>query len=320
MSLEVIDAQRVKTLLPMQECIDVMAQAMAAASNGDVTMPPRTFVPVDGQGRVFALMPAVASTLDGYGAKLLSLTPTNAAQGLPIIRGEFLLFERRTGAPVAVMDAASLTAIRTAAASGLATRLLARPDARSCGIFGTGVQAETHLEAMCAVRSVDRIHVWGRNFDKAAAWAERQAELTGRRITASEDPAEVAACDLICTVTAAREPILQGAWVRPGTHVNLVGSHTLTTREADSALIARSKVYVDLMESMRNEAGDVMIPIQEGAVRLDHIRGEIGRVVTGALAGRAGSEEITLYKSLGIAAQDLYAAWHVYRKTQARGG
>ena len=149
MSLEVIDAQRVKALLPMQECIDVMAQAMAAASNGDVTMPPRTFVPVDGQGSVFALMPAVARTLDGYGAKLVSLTPTNAAQGLPIIRGQFLLFEGRTGAPVAVMDAASLTAIRTAAASGLATRLLARPDARSCGIFGTGVQAENLWKPVC---------------------------------------------------------------------------------------------------------------------------------------------------------------------------
>jgi ornithine cyclodeaminase/alanine dehydrogenase-like protein (mu-crystallin family) len=319
MSVEVIDAQRVKALLPMQECIDVMAQAMAAASNAGVTMPPRTFVPVDEQGSVFALMPAVAGTLEGYGAKLLSLTPSNSAQGLPIIRGQFLLFERHTGAPVAVIDAASLTAIRTAAASGLATRLLARPDARSCGIFGTGVQAATHLEAMCAVRPVERIHVWGRNFDKAVAWAEQQAGLTGRPITASQDPAEVASCDLVCTVTAAREPILEGAWVQPGTHINLVGSHTLTTREADSALIARSKVYVDLMESMRNEAGDLMIPIQEGAVRPDHVRGEIGRVVTGELAGRTGSDEITLYKSLGIAAQDLYAAWHVYRKTPPQG-
>jgi alanine dehydrogenase len=197
--------------------------------------------------------------------------------------------------------------------------LLARPDARSCGIFGTGVQAATHLEAMCAVRPVERIHVWGRNFDKAVAWAQQQAELTGRPVTPSQDPAEVASCDLVCTVTAAREPILEGAWVRPGTHVNLVGSHTLTTREADSALIARSKVYVDLMESVRNEAGDLMIPIQEGAIRLDQIRGEIGRVVNGELAGRTGFDEITLYKSLGIAAQDLYAAWHVYRRTQPQG-
>jgi len=318
MSLEVIDAQRVKALLPMQECIDVMAQAMAAASSGDVTMPPRVFVPVDGQGSFFALMPAAASTLDGYGAKLLSLTPSNPVQGLPAIRGEFLLFEKTTGAPVAVLDAAALTAIRTAAASGLATRLLARPDARSCGLFGTGVQAESHLEAMCVVRPVEKIHVWGRNFAKAAAWAEQQAGLTGRHVTAMQDPAEVAGCDLICTVTAAREPILQGAWVRPGTHVNLVGSHTLTTREADSALIARSKVYVDRMESVHKEAGDLMIPVREGAVQPDHFRGEIGRVVTGELAGRTGSEEITLYKSLGIAAQDLYAAWHVYLKTQAR--
>jgi ornithine cyclodeaminase len=318
MPLEVIDAERVKALLSMQDCIDVMAQAMAAVSTGNVTLPPRMIVPADGKGSFFALMPAVASTLEGYGAKLLSLTPTNATHGLPVIRGQFLLFEKDTGAPVAVLDAASLTAIRTAAASGLATRLLARPDARSCGIFGTGVQAETHLEAMCAVRPVERIHVWGRNFDKAAAWARRQSDLTGRCITASQDPREVAACDLVCTVTAASDPILHGAWVQPGSHVNLVGSHTLRTREADSRLIARSKVYVDSMESMRNEAGDLMIPIEEGTVPSAHVRGEIGRLVTGELAGRTRSDEITLYKSLGIAAQDLYAAWHVYRKSQVR--
>jgi ornithine cyclodeaminase len=316
MPLEDIDAERVKALLPMRECIDVMAEAMAAASSGQVTMPPRMFLQVDGQGRLLGLMPAASSALECYGAKVLSLTPTNPAQGLPTIRGVYLLFEQATGAPVALMDAAALTAVRTAAASGLATRLLARADARTCGIFGTGVQAATHVEAMCAVRPVEEIRVWGRDFAKGEAWAAQQARMTGRRISACKDPAEVGACDLICTVTAAKQPILRGAWVQPGAHVNLVGSHTLTSREADSALIARSNVYVDLLESARNEAGDLMIPIKEGAVPSDHIRGEIGRVVGGELAGRERSDEITLYKSLGIAAQDLYAAWHVYRQSQ----
>ncbi len=317
MRVEVIDAERVRALLPMRECINVMGEAMAAASGGQVAMPPRMFLPVDGHGRQFALMPATSGVLDCYGAKILSLSPGNAARGLPTVRGEFLLFEKATGAPVAVIDAAALTAVRTAAASGLATRLLAREDARSCGLFGTGVQAETHLDAMCEVRPIEEIRVWGRDYAKARSWAAQQAQRTDRRVSAHESPADVAACDILCTVTAAKEPILQGAWVRPGAHVNLVGSHTLTTREADSALIARAKVYVDLLESARNEAGDLMIPAGEGAVPADHIRGEIGQVVSRSLAGRANPAEVTLYKSLGIAAQDLYAARHVFHKLQA---
>jgi ornithine cyclodeaminase len=168
----------------MAECINVMAQAMAETSLGQVTLPSRMFLPTGEQGCFFAVMPAASSMLDGYGAKLLSLTPRNIGRGLPAIRGQFLLFERETGAAVAVIDAASLTAIRTAAASGLATRLLARADARRCGIFGTGVQATSHLEAMCAVRSIEEVLVWERNFEKAEAWAAEQARLTGRRVLA----------------------------------------------------------------------------------------------------------------------------------------
>lgn len=304
----------------MRECIDVIAKAMSAVSSGQVASTLRTFMPVSGDGALLAVMPAASESLGYYGTKVLSLTPANSARGLPFIRGQFLLFEAATGAAVAAIDAASLTTVRTAAASGLATRLLARPESRTCGIFGTGIQAESHLDAICEVRDIEEVRVWGRSHEKAVAWADAQRRRTGRRVVAWRDPEDVAGCDVVCTATASRDPILEGKWVEPGAHVNLVGAHTLTTREADSALIARSRVYVDLLESARNEAGDLMIPIAEGAVRPDHVLGEIGKVLSGELAGRTDPREITVYKSVGIAAQDLYAAWHVFRKATAAGG
>lgn len=230
-----------------------------------------------------------------------------------------VLFDRETSAPVAIIDAAALTATRTAAASGLATRLLAREGARTCGIFGTGAQAVAHIEAMCAVRRLEQIRIWGRDFAKAEALAAQQARRTGRPVSACRDPAAVGACDLICTVTGASEPILKGEWVRPGAHVNLVGSHSLTSREADTELIAKSAVYVDLMESARWEAGDVMLPMQDGAVGAGHIVGEFGQLLAGQIPGRTEAAHVRLYKSVGIAAQDLYAAEQVYARARAYG-
>ena len=319
MTLEIIDAERVRKLLPMAECIDVMAEAMKAASGGDVVQPMRTVLPVDDAGGHLFVMPAASKSLGCYGAKLISLTPSNAAKGLPAIRGSYLLFESDTGAAVALIDASSLTAIRTAAASSLAARLLARPDAATCGIFGTGVQARTHVDAMRAVRAIREIRIWGRDADKAKRLAQELSSSTGLTVTAHQDPAEVAACDLICTVTSATQPILKGAWVRPGTHVNLVGAHTLTQREADTELVRRSQVFVDLLEAAKREAGDVMVPVQEGSVPADHIRGEIGKVAAGTLAGRTSPDQLTLYKSVGIAAQDLFAARQVFNKARTIG-
>src|SRR5262245_28721275 len=210
MTVRIIDADEVRRLLPMAECIDVMAEAMKAASGGDVALPLRAVVPTDGHGGHFFVMPAASRSLGCFGAKLISLTPGNPGKGLPTIRGDYLLFEGATGAAVALIDAASLTAIRTAAASGLAARLLARPDATTCGIFGTGVQAATHVEAMCAVRPVREIRIWGRDAAKASRLAQSLSTSTGIKVGAQRDPATVAACDLVCTVTAASEPILKG--------------------------------------------------------------------------------------------------------------
>ena len=312
--MRIINRQEVERLLPMATCIDVMADAMRAASGGAVAMPLRMFTPLaDGSGS-FGLMPG--STLDPpfFGAKVISLLPGNPAKGLPMVQGYVSLFEHETGKPVALIEGASVTAIRTAAASGLATRELAREDARTHGIFGTGVQAVTHIDAVSCARDIRKIVVWGRDPDKTRQFARRQSERAQVEVTATEDPQEAAGCDIVSTVTAASEPILCGDWLRPGCHLNLVGVHTPEAREADTRAIERSRVYVDFMESALSEAGDILLPIGEGAIDQAHILGEIGQVLAGAVPGRTGDTDITLYKSLGIVAQDLFAAAHIYAR------
>jgi ornithine cyclodeaminase len=224
---------------------------------------------------------------------------------------------------VAVIDGTEITALRTAAVSGLATRELARADASSLGVFGTGVQAARHIAAVSAVRPIEEIRIWGRDSGRAGQLAGQLAgqvcQDTGITVQAVSDPVDAAACDILCTVTGSAEPVLKGEWVQPGAHINLVGAHSLETREADTALVARSSVYVDLLASVWAEAGDIVIPIQEGAIGEDHILGELGQLLAGEIRGRTDAAEVTLYKSLGLAAQDLYAANHVYRRATAAG-
>lgn len=314
MNVRIIDAQSVEEVLTMPACVDVLDRAMRAVSKGEISAPPRLWTTVSGSEHdLFGLMPGSTEALDVYGAKVISLHPGNARKGLPTIQGFIALFDRATGTPAALVEGASVTAIRTAAASGLATRELARSDARSHGIFGTGVQAVTHIDAIAAVRSIDKVVVWGRDIDKARSLAAHQADRTGLDVVATDDPMQAATCDIVSTVTAAREPVLHGDWLLPGTHINLVGAHEPTTREADSTLIANARVYVDLMESALNEAGDVIIPIGEGLIGESHIVGEIGQLLAGGIPGRRSNDEITVYKSLGIVAQDLFAADYVLR-------
>ncbi len=315
----IINRQEVERLLSMSACIDAMADAMRAASSGAVTMPLRLFSPLADDSGSLGVMPGSALDPPLFGAKVISLRFDNPAKGLPAVQGYVSLFDHETGRPVAVIEGASVTAIRTAAASGLATRELARQGARTHGIFGTGVQAVTHIDAIACVRDMQEVVVWGRDADKARRFAERQSERTRLHIRATGDAAEAARCDVVSTVTAATEPVLKGEWLRPGTHVNLVGVHTPQAREADTRAILRSRVYVDLMESAMSEAGDLLIPIGEGAIDKAHILGEIGQVLAGGVPGRADDDEITLYKSLGIVAQDLFAAAHVYAQAVERG-
>lgn len=303
----------------MAECVDLMAAAMEAASSGSVRIPPRLFTPLVDHSASFGLMPGSAREPAVYGAKAISLHPDNPRSGRPAIQGFVALFDHDTGAPIAIVEGSEITALRTAAASGLATRLLARADASSHGVFGTGVQARTHLEAIAVARPIEKVRIWGRDPLKAKALADEERERTGVDARAVEDPREAAACDVVSTVTATATPVLRGAWVEPGCHVNLVGCHTPKTREADSDLIAKARVYADLLESLFNEGGDVLIPIEEGRIDRSWVRGEIGQVSCGEIEGRTSEEEITVYKSLGITAQDLFAAHAVLEKAQAQG-
>lgn len=317
--MRIINRQEVERLLPMAACIDVMADAMCAASGGDVSMPLRLFTPLADNSGAFGLMPG--STLDPpfFGAKVISLLHGNPAKGLPMVQGYVSLFDHETGKPVTLIEGSSVTAIRTAAASGLATRELARKDARTHGLFGTGVQAVTHIDAIACARDIREVIVWGRDAEKTRQFAGRQSERVRFDVRATDDPAEAASCDVVSTVTAATEPVLKGEWLQPGCHVNLVGVHTPNAREADTAAIKRSSVYVDLMESALNEAGDLLIPIGEGAIGEQHIVGEIGQLLAGAVPGRTDESAITLYKSLGIVAQDLFAAAHIHARALEEG-
>lgn len=320
MSLTIIDAATVRRLLPMADCMAVMREAMIAVSRGAVVIPPRIVAALpDGSG-YFATMPGSSQSPAIDGAKLLTLLPANPAAGRPAIQGLVLLFDHASGTPMAVIDGAEITTLRTAAASGLATRLLARCDARSHGVLGTGVQAAAHIEAIAAARAtVVEVLVWGRSLARAQSFAAEQGQRQGLTIRAVADAAEACACDIVSAVTGATQPVLQGAWLRPGAHVNLVGAHQATHREADTAAITRSAVYVDLLRSAMTEAGDLLIPMQEGAFMRDRIVGEIGQLVAGEIGGRSDGQQITLYKSLGIVAQDLYAAWAVLGRARGEG-
>lgn len=312
MQIMVIDAGRVREILTMPACIEALDTAMRAISRGDVAAPPRLFAPHANGGSVLALMPGSAKDLGVYGAKVLSVHPANRERGLPMIQGFVVLFDGETGAPKALIDGAELTAIRTAAASALATRELARQDARTHGIFGTGVQAVTHLDAIAAVRSIERTVVCGRDPRKTAEFARVQRRRTGSEVVPAETPEAAAACDIVSTVTTSKAPVLSGNWLRPGAHVNLVGAHSPDAREADSDLIAAARVFVDLRDAVLEEAGDLLIPIEEGRISADHIVGEIGQLLDREIGGRQSASDITAYKSVGTVGQDLGTAAYVF--------
>ena len=300
----------------MNDCIEAMDRAMRALSGGFFTAPPRRVSPLP-RGHFF-LMPGAMAEGPVFGAKLVSLLPSNPERGLPAVQGFVALFDHDSGAPLALVDGAEITCLRTAATSALATRTLARADAGSHGIFGAGRLAAEHLRAIAAVRPIAETRVWARDPDKAHAFAERQGKETGLDVVACS-PEEAAGCDIVTTVTNAPEPILAGRWLKPGNHLNLVGAHRPDHREADSAAVAGATVFGDSREGAMQEAGDLLIPLGEGRLSDSDIRGELGEVLAGKVPGRRDPEERTVFKSLGHVAQDLYAAEEVYRRFTVAG-
>jgi ornithine cyclodeaminase len=306
--LRVLSRDDIRHLLPMRTCIDLMEPTMIAVSEGRGVLPLRSAMKMPGDIGALGMMAGYLETAAMFGIKLVSLFPRNAGTGHSSHLGMLVLFETARGYPVGMLDAAEVTAIRTAAASGLATRLLARPDAQVLAILGTGEQARRHLEAMVAVRPIREVRVWGRNIAKAEAFAELARAQYGIRIEAADTVTDaVAQADIVCTTTHAPRPILEGAWVARGTHLNIVGSSIPSTSEIDEVLVAQSRLFVDFSESTKNQGGEYLRALEAGLIGPDHILGEIGEVAAGRVQGRTGDEEITLYKSLGVAAQDIAA-------------
>jgi ornithine cyclodeaminase/alanine dehydrogenase-like protein (mu-crystallin family) len=320
MEIRVLRGAEVRELLPMAECIELMQRTMIAVSEGRVVLPLRSILVMPGDRGMMGMMPGYLADPECFGVKLVSLNPRNKPSQYSSHLGLVLLFEADHGQPVALLDAAEITAIRTAAASGMATRLLARPEAGDLALLGAGEQARSHLEAMLSVRALRRIRVWARDRDKARQFAEAQGAR--HRIVVETSPTvreAIAGADIICTTTKAREPILQGAWLTPGTHLNVVGSSIAAAAEIDTPAVVKARFFVDRRESTINEGGEYLRALKSGAVSADHILGEIGEVANGSKIGRTSPLDVTLYKSLGIAPQDLASAYHVLEKARATG-
>ena len=317
MKLLVLAGHHVHELLTYRECAEVMRAALAARARGQIQQPLRTIVrPRDAAG-FMALMPAYAPDT-GYGLKAICITPGNPAVGKDAHQGGVLLFDVSSGEPRALVNASAVTEIRTAATSAVATDLLARPGAAELAIIGTGVQGRAHAHAIAATRDLTGIRLAGRDLARTRTMAAELTRQLDVLVSAYDDvPAAVAGADIVVTATTATEPVLRREWLAPGAHVNAVGAYTPTTRELDTATMAEAAVFADSRESVSNEAGDFLIAKREGAD--NPVRAELGELLAGTATGRTGAGEITVFESLGLAAEDLAAASFLYQKATRLG-
>ena len=320
MEIRVLRGAEVRNLLPMRQCIELMAKTMIAVSEGRVVLPLRSVMPMPGDLGMLGNMPGYIADPECFGVKLVSLIPRNKPPEHSSHLGLVLLFEPEHGRPIALVDAAEITAIRTAAASGLATRLLARSEAADLALLGAGEQAQSHLEAMLCVRPLERIRIWARDAGKARRFAKTEGEKHGVVIeTAATVKDAVKGADIICTLTKARDPILEGAWIADGAHLNVVGSSIAAAAEIDTDTVVRSRFFVDYRNSTVNEGGEYLRALESGAISPEHILAEIGQVANGSRVGRLSASDVTLYKSLGVAPQDLASTHYVWERACAAG-
>ncbi|OZQ60836.1 hypothetical protein CA600_26995 [Paenibacillus sp. VTT E-133280] len=310
----VINQNEVAELLAMESCITVMESVLKDLSAGQAIQSLRQVLPLH-QGNLIGLMPGFLQSEEVAGAKIISVFPSNHGSGLPSHQGLVTLFDSSTGVLKAVVDGQKITAIRTAAVSAVATRYLAREDAEVLAILGTGEQAKSQLEAMLLVRSIREVRVWNRTPAKARDFQAEMSPKYGVDIIVAESAQEaVSPADIICTVTASTEPVLKGEWLKHGVHINAIGACRSADRELDSETVRLAKLYVDRLESAHHESGDYLIPLKEGVINSGHIIGEIGELISGHIEGRATADEITLFKGLGLAIEDLAAANFIYNE------
>jgi ornithine cyclodeaminase/alanine dehydrogenase-like protein (mu-crystallin family) len=315
--------EEIERLLPMSACIAAMESALSALARGEVHQPLRQIVRASGAEGMLGLMPAyLGGSRPFYGLKEVCVFPANPKKGLDTHLGAVLLHDGTNGQLLAVMNASTITAIRTAAVSALATRLLAREDASVLAIIGAGVQARSHLRAIPLVRPIREVRIHSRSVERVAEMMNDAADVDVELITyASSVEEAVDGADVIVTATSSREPVLEHGWVSPGSHINAVGSSISSARELSGKTMASGSLFVDRRESTVNESGDYLMALAEGAIRDDHIRGEIGEILIGKATGRSSSSEITIFKSLGLAVEDLGAAITIFEAAKsARAG
>ncbi len=315
MKVLLINKQQVSDILSMKDCIDLISETFKTLADGQAIQPLRSTMWLPDKTGLLGMMPASMSDTRVMGIKVISVFPGNHSKGLSSHQGAVLLFEGETGQMFAILDGDRVTAIRTAAASAVATRLLAREDAKELAILGSGEQARRHFESILLVRNIKKVKVWSKNHEHARRFAELESSNVKVTIEAIKDAqGAVEKADIICTTTAAKEPVLRSDWVREGVHINAVGACTAGYRELDSELVARSKLFTDRRESLFNESGDFLFPMKEGLFGEEHLRGEIGDLLLGRKTARESAEEITLFKSPGLAVEDLAACHYIYEK------
>ena len=296
-----LNRDQINDLISMEEAIRAMGTAFAQLSNGEAVVPPRLSLDIPDKNATSVVMPAYATGSPYYTVKIVSVNYSNPDKGLPLIHGIVQVFDAENGKHIANLDGASITAIRTGAASGLATDLLAKENANVCAVFGTGVQAASHIEAVLEVRPIEKIMVFSRSKPSAEKFCSTLANQVQCEIGKKESLLEA---DIVCTTTPASSPLFETDKIKPGCHLNVVGSHQPSFREVPTGLVARSKIIVDNREACEQEAGDLIIPVQEGSWSFEHLHGELGQVVSGDIIARESENEITLFKSVGNAIQD----------------
>jgi ornithine cyclodeaminase len=320
----ILTADEVRKALPMSETIEAMKRAFAALSNGRAKVPLRTHLPVSPHNAASLFMPAFVE-MDGGEAlavKVVSLFPENPKRGLAFIQAAVLVLEADTGRAAALLEGSSLTALRTGAAGGAAVDALSRPESKTVAIFGAGVQGRTQLEAACAVRQIETVWVYDANPEQAEKFA---AEMSGKSgipqdLRVAGSPAEaVSQADVICTATTATHPVFTAGDVKPGTHISAVGSYTPEMQEIPSDTVKQAYVVVDSRSAALAETGDLLQPIQAGLFGEDHIRAELGEILLGQKPGRTSADQITFFKSVGVAVQDAVAAQLALQNAKAMG-
>ncbi len=321
MPLRVLTGDDVRANLSMADCVAAMEDVLVSLARGELYQPLRGVYAPPGEGKFMGLMPAYrGGAAPLWALKAIVIHPDNPRRGLDAHQGAVLLNDGETGQLRAVVDGSAITEIRTAAVSAVATRALARPDARTLAVLGSGVQARSHVEAMAVVLDLERVRIAARDEGRTRAFAEEMAVRHGMPVEVAATPADaVRDADVVVTATTSREPLVEGADLAPGTHVNAVGSSIPSTRELSGAAVAAATMFVDRRESTVNEAGDYLLALKEGAIGEDHIRAELGEVLAGTAAGRRSAGEITLFKSLGLAVEDLAAAELAVANAEAAG-